>query len=94
MNNLTFVHIHAPKATAKRTFTCICPDCKQKTKLLQFFTPWYGWNSTCIKCGREWSDGEWMRLPFAKGARQRNIELAKLMWKKMPPISKNHYGDY
>jgi hypothetical protein len=35
--------------------------------MIQFFTPWYGWDSTCLKCGRKWCDDYWMELPFCSG---------------------------
>lgn len=89
---MTYVHIHAPKATAKSILRCVCHDCKKNTRLLQFFTPWYGWESTCIRCGRRWSDGEWMPLDFYRGVRKHNIEMAKAYWRKMPPVSENHWG--
>ena len=60
--------------------------------MLQFFTPWYGWGSTCMRCGREFADGEWLALPFARGVRKRNIDAAKRKWRKLPPVSNNHYG--
>jgi hypothetical protein len=85
------IHIHAPKATAKRALKMTCPDCKKRTRMLEFFTPWYGWHSTCLKCGREWADCEWLPLEFSRGVRSRNIETAKAIWRKMPPISHNHF---
>lgn len=91
-NTVSFIHVHAPRATAKATYACVCPDCKKRTRLIQFFTPWYGWESTCIKCGRMWFDGEWMPLQFYRGVRKRNIETAKEYWRAMPPRSENHYG--
>jgi hypothetical protein len=87
-----YVHIHAPPATAKAVCEAKCPDCKQRTRMLQWFTPWYGWDSTCIKCGRRWSDGEWQALDFVRQSRQKSIENAKAIWRKLPPVSENHYG--
>ena len=86
------VYIHAPLATAKRAKAETCPDCKRRTRMLEFFTPWYGWTCTCIRCGRKWIDGEWMPLPFMRGARQHEIDRAKDHWRRMPPVSANHYG--
>lgn len=91
-NTLKILHIHAPSATAKSIVRQICLDCKTRTRLLCFFTPWYGWDSTCIRCGRKWCDGEWMSLDFRKGAREDNIARAKSIWRAMPPVSENHYG--
>ena len=87
------LHVHAPQSTAKSVTTTTCPDCKRRTRMLQFFTPWYGWDSTCLRCGRKWCDGEWMPLEFARGARKTNIQRAKERFRKMPPVSKNHYGE-
>ena len=88
MNN---IHVHAPKATAKRLVTVTCLDCKKRTRMVEIFTLWYGWHSTCLKCGREWVDGEWILLEFAPGVRQRNIDAAKSVWRKKPSISENHF---
>ncbi len=88
----TMTHIHAPIATAKLAVATTCPDCGKRTRMLAFFTPWYGWQSTCIRCGRQWCDSEWMPLDFARGVRQQNIERAKRRWRSMPPIKANHFG--
>jgi len=86
------IHIHAPRATAKTIHACVCPDCKKRTRMLQFFTPWYGMDATCLRCGRGWQDGEWMPLEFVRQSRQKSIDRAKALWRKMPPTSANHYG--
>ena len=87
------VHIHAPTVTAKSISKVQCPDCKKRTAMISFFTPWYGWDSTCILCGRNWQDGEWMDLDFVRQSRQKSISAAKAKWRALPPISENHYGD-
>ena len=84
-------HLHAPSATAKTIHAGTCPDCKKRSRFLSFFTPWYGAQSTCLQCGREWSDGEWMPLPFCKKARKNNIATAKSQWRAMPPVSANYF---
>lgn len=89
---MTYVHIHAPKATAKRLVKSVCPDCGKQTRFVEFFTPWYGWDTTCLRCGRQWKDGEWMRLEFYRFARQDNIKMARGYWRSMPPVSQNHWG--
>ena len=100
------IHIHAPAETEKAVRTTTCPDCKQRTRMLQFFTPWYGWKSTCVKCGRQWDDGHWLALPFVSGfwirdvigelkfmkPRQANIYLAKIKFRSIPSVSGNHDG--
>jgi len=89
---LSTVHIHAPRATAKQVFAKTCPDCGKRTRMLAFFTPWYGWDTTCLRCGRTWQDGEWVPLPFARGVRGKNIDHAKRLWRQLPPASENHFG--
>ncbi len=86
------IHIHAPQITAKAIHKTECPDCKERTAMLQYYTPWYGWDSTCLKCGRNWCDGEWMSLEFVRQSRQKSINYAKQLWRKLPPVSENHYG--
>lgn len=89
---MTHVHICAPVATSKRAIATTCLDCKQRTRMLSFFTPWYGEASTCIRCGRHWEDGEWMPLAFIPQSRQISIASAKRRWRTMPPVSENHWG--
>jgi hypothetical protein len=79
---VTYVHIHAPQPTEKLARAATCPDCKRRTRMLCFFTPWYGWDSTCIRCGRHWSDGEWMPLPFERAARQKSIDRARKRFRR------------
>ncbi len=100
------IHICRPETTAKAVTATTCHDCKKRTRMLQFFQPWYGWRSTCIRCGREWDDGYWMDLPWCSGfwgrdsegkyrfmkPREHNIEHAKRRWRALPPVAENHYG--
>jgi hypothetical protein len=86
------IHIHAPKPTAKKIFSSDCPDCNKHSKFLTFFTPWYGWDTTCIKCGRNWIDGVWMDLTWERQSRQKSVARAKELWRELPPTSENHFG--
>jgi len=74
---MTYVHVYAPPCTSKHVLTGTCPDCGKRSRFLTFSYEWYGPDSTCIRCGRSWSDGEWMPLPFVRGARQKEIDRAK-----------------
>lgn len=88
------IHIHAPETLRKRIVPCErCPDCKGKTLLLSFFQEWYGWHSTCIKCGRQFEDGEWIPLEFARGVRKANVASAKARWRntRNQPMPQPHY---
>jgi len=77
------VYIYAPPAIMKSAMATTCPDCGKRTRMLQFLTPWHGWDSTCLRCGRCWGDGEWLPLPFVRGARQKSIEAAKRRWRSL-----------
>jgi hypothetical protein len=89
---MSSIHINAPQATAKKADFRECPDCGKRSLFLSFFTPWYGWSATCLRCGRNWQDGEWMALVFYRHARRDNIRSAIRIWRAMPPVEKNHYG--
>lgn len=75
--------IYVTRATEKRIRTEDCPDCMKRTRMLEILTPLHGWYSTCLLCGREWADGEWLPLNFERGARMKNIESAKKRWRLM-----------
>ena len=75
------VHIYAPPAISRFIRSGVCPDCKKRTRFIGWCYEWHGASSTCLRCGREWQDGEWMPLPFMRGARERNIAKAKRRWR-------------
>lgn len=77
------VHVYAPQPTECAVHATTCPDCGQRTRMLQFFVEWFGWDSTCLRCGRMWVDGEWAALPFMRGARQKNIDAAKARCRRL-----------
>lgn len=80
-----YVHIHAPEVTDKAITATVCPDCKKRTRMIQFFQDWYGWHSTCLRCGRQWDGGEWLQLDFRRGVRADNIRRAKQRWRNLSP---------
>jgi len=59
-----------------------CPDCRTWTRFINFAYEWYGVDSTCLRCGRQWGDSEWLPLEFARFARRNNIESAKRAWRR------------
>lgn len=89
---ITNIHICYSRFTAKFRKKRYCPDCKQTAWMLEFYEPWYGTRYTCLNCGREYQDGEWMTLGFYRGSRQKNIDAAQKLWRELPPVSKNHWG--
>lgn len=75
------LHIHAPQPTERSLHRLSCPTCERKTFMVSFFTEWYGWHSTCLKCGDQWEDGEMLERPFAPRWRKQSIEHAKKRWR-------------
>jgi hypothetical protein len=80
---MSIVHIHAPQATEKYHKFANCPDCGKTSLFLSFYTEWYGVDSTCMRCGRRWCDGEWMPLLFYRHARRDNKKSARRQWRQM-----------
>lgn len=82
MSAASFVHIHAPLPCKRACDRRECPVCHRRSVILSWFTDWYGWDSTCLRCGDMWADGELLERPFARGWRKRNIEAARQRWRK------------
>lgn len=78
------LHINLSRVDDKAVRACVCPDCKKRTRMLGFFQEWYGWAFTCLRCGRRYADGEWLPLPFMRGARPTSIATAKAHWRASP----------
>lgn len=76
------VHISYTKTHDRRIEWDVCLDCKQRSPFACFFQEWYGVDSTCMRCGRHWCDGEWMALPFCRGAREDSRKAARRRWKR------------
>jgi len=76
------IHIKFTKTHRREIHKENCPDCKKDSFFLSFFENWYGWDKTCLRCGRRWSDGEWMPLNFYRYARRDSIEAAKKRWRR------------
>jgi Zn ribbon nucleic-acid-binding protein len=76
------VHIYAPPATHRFVLAKTCPDCGKRTRMLGWSYEWHGASLTCLRCGREWQGGEWMPLPFIRGAMAHNIAEAKARWRR------------
>lgn len=76
------IHIKYVKTHDRVITRKICPDCGRYSYFLNFYEEWYGWDTTCLNCGRRWSDGWKMPLAFSKFARQKNIDAAKRRWRR------------
>ena len=75
------IHIHTLRPVAKKLTRANCPDCRHRAVIANYFTPWYGWESTCLRCGRSWRDGEWMPLYWEPQSRPKAIAAAKKRWR-------------
>ena len=71
------IHINIPKVDTFSLDRGTCPDCKQRVWFALFHMPWYGWDRTCLNCGRQWQGGEWMPLVFERRSRLNSIDRAK-----------------
>lgn len=83
---MTYVHVYAPTVVKKWVRSGVCLDCGQRTRFLGLSYEYHGPDVTCIKCGRSWSEGEWMPLPFMRGAREKSIASAKAAFRAAKPI--------
>lgn len=81
------LHIHAPQPTLRSISVGACLDCGRRTRFAGLMTPWYGWRSTCLRCGRTWCDGEWMPLEFERQARAKSVARAKRAYRRAIPSS-------
>lgn len=75
------VHVHIPKATDRKLHRIQCPTCNRRTYAMSWFVPWYGWDTTCFKCGDAWQDGEMVGRPFRPRWRADRIARAKRRWR-------------
>ena len=76
------IQINAPRYSKVEKFRKKCPDCQKRAYMIASHQEWYGWDITCLSCGRHWQDGEWIPLDFYRNARKDNIDNARKIWKK------------
>lgn len=67
-----------PLATVRRIIRC--PNCKTRRRFVVTYYEWYGALATCCACGDQWSDGERLPRPFARGWRKVATAKAKAQW--------------
>lgn len=76
------LHLHAPSADRAEINRGDCPTCAKATRFVEIHVPWYGWTSSCLRCGDSWQDGERLERPFARGWRPRAIEEARARYRR------------
>lgn len=75
---MSTLHVHATRPSMAEISRGACPDCKRpRSAFVNLFTEWYGWDRTCLRCGRSWVDDEWISLPFYRFARRDSIAAAR-----------------
>lgn len=82
---MSLVHIHAPQASMRHLGRIFCPNCKKRSFAASWFTEWYGWDSTCLRCGDSWQDGAMCDRPFMRGWRKKSIAAAIARWRRGAP---------
>lgn len=76
------VHVCWTRKDEQRIVRDLCPTCWRRVFFYDWFQEWYGWHSTCLKCGDQWQDGLMCPRPFKPRWRQENIEQARREWRK------------
>jgi hypothetical protein len=83
------VHVCRPRAEDKKAERVDrCPDCGRLSVFVSVFYEWYGWTTTCLKCGRKWQEGEWMPLEFSRTARAESIRSARAAYRSAGAIAR------
>jgi len=77
------VHVYAPQPDAFGLRRIYCPTCAKRTAMFWRHTPWYGNDTTCLRCGESWQDGERSERPFAPRWRERSKEAARVLYRRL-----------
>lgn len=76
------IHINLVRTNIKKIVRIKCHDCNKKSYFAAFHQEWYGWDLTCMRCGRQYSDGYMMPLLFYRYVRRDNKLAAHKRWKR------------
>lgn len=96
MSEVPHLHINFARVDGIRLARGRCPDCEvgyrygrrivppnpRRPFVVTWWQEWYGFNTTCLRCGCEWADGEILPRPFEPGWRSVNIAAASALWRK------------
>ena len=80
------IHINWTKTHDKKITWTKCSDCGRFAPFAWFHQDWYGWSTTCLRCGRQWENGEWALLDFTRYARRDSIASAKKRWRQSKTV--------
>lgn len=76
------LHVNHVRYSEARLAREHCPNCKKRTFFVSFFQDYYGWDSTCLRCGDSWQGSEMRERPFERGWRERRVKEAKDAYRK------------
>ena len=77
------IHIHAPLPIEHKIKRSECPDCKKNSYFVTFYYEWYGLESTCMRCGRQFNEDGGQDLLFYRYARRDNKNSVRKFWKSL-----------
>jgi hypothetical protein len=83
---MTHVHICRSEVMSWKIRRIKCPNCGKRRMLMQTFD-WYDPRFSCLNCGDEWSGGERMERPFARGWRERAVADLKRTLERLQATS-------
>lgn len=58
---------------------CLC--CYERGVTLMFSSLYFGWQSTCLRCGNEWTDGWFVPDNLTASQRLANADNARKRWR-------------
>jgi len=79
------VHVYAPAPAERMVRWSTCPDCCKRSPFAVLLYEWHGADSTCMRCGRNFQDGQWCRLDLVRDARRKSKDAARAAWKRAKP---------
>lgn len=87
------IHILRGRKDMEEVKTMKCPSCERaEAQFYGWFQEWYGWHLTCLECGEQFADGEWLERPWCAGWREHNILKALLAIDEIPQQHSNSLG--
>lgn len=84
------IHINLSKPSEISIHRFNCLDCKKHAYAISFFQDFYGPQTTCLFCGREYIEGQKVPLDFLKGVRLKNKQAAKKHFRYLSSNNKSN----
>lgn len=81
------IHINVTRYDRVSILRFDCIHCEKSRFFVVASQEWYGRIGTCLKCGEQFGDDEWLARPFARGWRKENIANAKKVFRQRKGIA-------